>query len=521
MKNMIEAYVKDYIHKNKKIMILLFVILFLLMPFGVFNISSIMQFDRSSSVVYYLIGVSCVSSCMLAFVLPLYNFKFMMKKRSCDLYFSLPIKRSRLFTIQYLLGLAFLWIPSTINYLLAMLIIIPFQGITALSTLMICWLYAMVFITILYTFFVFLTMKCNNFKDAVVVLISYTIIPLLIIASFSQFLSENLSQIMITNAYSSYEVFDISAFLDYLSLPKFLGSDISVLAFMLMDVIDYSFTATFITSFYWIIVGIASFYYGKKCFIQRKGEDAEQCTVSLFTFPFIIMIITICLVLFVIKLQSGTLVGIIVVLVLYLIMSFFAKRTLRLTAGVILRFVGILACAFTFSFVFINTSGFGTIKEIPNIDDVENVTVGFMYDREYNEDGEPIGPNKVVIPTGTKAEAIEQINVYDVTSDEIEDSDVIAYLLDLQVRLMDQQEVIDEHFNNIDYMNYDYRIDQSYARYDIDITYEMKDGKILERRYQIKHDFEADFDACFDKLLKQGHINLYTNKMQNIDFVYK
>lgn len=58
-----------------------------------------------------------------AFFLPFSIFSYKMKKRSLDLFYSLPISHTKIVTVKFLVGLTILYIPFTIAYWLSFLIL--------------------------------------------------------------------------------------------------------------------------------------------------------------------------------------------------------------------------------------------------------------------------------------------------------------------------------------------------------------------------------------------------------------
>ena len=67
----------------------------------------------SSTHLFYLSTLLVI----LASIIPIYEFAFKMRKTSVDLFYSLPIKRTKLYTTKYLIGLLELFILFTFNFL--------------------------------------------------------------------------------------------------------------------------------------------------------------------------------------------------------------------------------------------------------------------------------------------------------------------------------------------------------------------------------------------------------------------
>lgn len=63
------------------------------------------------SVVYALLGI-------LSFVVPALMYSFKMNKRSADVFYSLPLKREKIYLVKTLVGLILVLLPYTVAYFL-------------------------------------------------------------------------------------------------------------------------------------------------------------------------------------------------------------------------------------------------------------------------------------------------------------------------------------------------------------------------------------------------------------------
>ena len=63
-------------------------------------------------------GFTTVIMLLLVLFFPIYEFMFKMKRNSCDLFYSLPVKRNKLYLFKYLFGMAEVAIIFTINFLI-------------------------------------------------------------------------------------------------------------------------------------------------------------------------------------------------------------------------------------------------------------------------------------------------------------------------------------------------------------------------------------------------------------------
>ena len=92
MMNDFKAYLRYYVNSNKRLLILVFIILFLIMPFFTFNYMGLPRGPYSLDTFYTgfiaLGAATCAGGCILSYLLPIYNFRYLYKKRSHEMYFS-------------------------------------------------------------------------------------------------------------------------------------------------------------------------------------------------------------------------------------------------------------------------------------------------------------------------------------------------------------------------------------------------------------------------------------------------
>ena len=78
--------------------------------YGIFNQ------DPQISLIYTILGIFCA-------VVPVLMYSFKMNKRSVDAFYSLPIKKEKMYLVKTLMGLLLVLIPYTIAYWLGFLTI--------------------------------------------------------------------------------------------------------------------------------------------------------------------------------------------------------------------------------------------------------------------------------------------------------------------------------------------------------------------------------------------------------------
>ena len=107
--------------------------------------------------------------------------------------------------------------------------------------------------------------------------------------------------------------------------------------------------------------------------MERKPEDAEQRTVTLFGYPVIITVITFCMILFVMNIDGGVIVPSLIILVAYFCMIFFSNRKIQIKKLHVIVFALLYIGTFGFSYLYTQTKGLGMVKEFPSLAEVKEI----------------------------------------------------------------------------------------------------------------------------------------------------
>lgn len=134
------------------------------------------------------IGYMTLFACILATIIPMFEFYFKMRKVSIDQLYSLPIKREKIYLTKYIIGLIETLIPLIINYLVIILIV-------ALSEHMFDFKYIILYLpvllgltVVLYTIVSFVYTRGNSYFDGIINVFLYTfilVLPIALLASWN------------------------------------------------------------------------------------------------------------------------------------------------------------------------------------------------------------------------------------------------------------------------------------------------------------------------------------------------
>lgn len=382
MGNNLWAYCRYYIKSNKRLFILASILLFLLMPFLAFNLGGLQiggtDAERYLNSMLVLQATSCMCGCVLSFLIPIFNFRYLYKKRSHEMYYALPIKRKQLFQYTYISGLVVMYVPLTINYLIGFLVNTIF-GLATLPIMALVFFLGLCFLLlVMYSLFSFLSVKCNNLIDSILINGAYVVLPLIILLSANTFFSTQIQTILGEVGANVSEFVNGDMLIQSISAPavlqSFLIDCINVLGHH-MGIYDMAHYYNWLYLVYWGVIGALCYWFAQKTFIERKPEDSQQRTKTIFGYPLIITIITFCMILFIMNMNTGIIVPSLIILMLYFCMIFFSNRKIHIKKQHVLVFALIYLSTFGFSYLYTQTKGFGMVKEFPQADTLKAVQI--------------------------------------------------------------------------------------------------------------------------------------------------
>ncbi len=135
--------------------------------------------------------------CVIVTVIPILEFSFKMKRRSVDLYYSLPLKRIKLYIVKYLLGIiefAILFIPQWLISFIYLATIPSVSTIFDMSNYLYFLLAAIGFGILIYTFETFFFTMGNTLIDGILFMaLASCFLPTLMNVMYSLILGANTS----------------------------------------------------------------------------------------------------------------------------------------------------------------------------------------------------------------------------------------------------------------------------------------------------------------------------------------
>ena len=140
---------------------------------GQSNSGGIRNNSPQISIIYLLLGAMC-------FVVPALMYSFKMNRRSADAFYSLPIKREKLYLVKTLVGLILVFVPYTVAYAAGFLCVALRENFYNLIWYLPGYFGGILFGLSLYGVAAFSFSRANRVADGVIFMIFYALIGLLI-----------------------------------------------------------------------------------------------------------------------------------------------------------------------------------------------------------------------------------------------------------------------------------------------------------------------------------------------------
>ena len=383
MKINFNNYFRYYAKSNKRFIILICLILFLVLPFlmlrtlmGIYIVPD----EAYQTSIFSISAASAIAGCGLSFIMPIFNYRYLYKKSSNELYFSLPIKKEKLFIYTFLSGLIMVLIPLAIYYFLCYgYCVLIFPGVRLYHKFipLLFFLALCILLTVQYTIFSFLSVKCNNLLDSILINGSYVVMPFIIFIAGGIFFQKQIDLILGNISGGISEFIPIEPLCKIVSLPYVI---MMVCGDLFSHIQGYMTENAFLMNdivyiLYWIIIGIVCFWFGRKAFIDRKPEEAQERTKTIFGYPVVITVVTFCLLLVMMNGADDFVIPSVMIIMLYFCMIFFSNRKIKVKGIHILIFVILYAGTFGFGQVYARTNGFGMVKEFINPSTIQRVNI--------------------------------------------------------------------------------------------------------------------------------------------------
>lgn len=375
-------YYLSILKRQKKLLFLYTVIGFVAFPM-VALIST--NYDGGRGIYEYSILMYAIFMGACALIMPIVINKFMLNKRSVDTYFSLPISRKHLFDVHFFAGLTCIYVPLLLNYLIGILLLTFRYGFYSFTLHSLLGLFGIIVITMaIYSINTLIVTKANNMIDSAILIAAYVVLPFMLYVCSMSFVNQ------FTVGFTD-SMFDFGIMLNFLSPFTILNDFVS----SFNDFIR-TYTTALEYNLLWIayeaLIIVGFYFWAVNVFKKRKGEDSEQVSNDFFTYPLVVNLSSVLLLsMYIIDITDIILTITIVVItfILYLIMHFISRRSMKVTPQLIIKYFVILAAFNIFAFAAKETYFFGINLQTPNIDQFTKLEVSYYdYDNWNGKDNE-------------------------------------------------------------------------------------------------------------------------------------
>ncbi len=349
-----KVYFKYLLHTNRNIIAVLFMTCFLIYPFMIFFVDRQMFYSQALDACIWYSFILMI----LTFCIPIYMQNKRLKKKSVDTFYSLPIKKEKMYHTEMIFGLFLVFVPWVFNYLLGISQYWIKEGSLASGKEVLILIACLIYGFIQYSMNYFLVGKCNNVLDGVITLFAYDFLPVVIFVVAGSFIDMNTVGI---NAYDVVNFANMSVHGAMYSLVYYFIYRLHYSTLFL------NFPIGFLFLLLHCILGILAYREAWRDYVCKPLEEAEQKTTSAWSYRFLIPIycmLYLSLATYNNGIEIMTITGVLVFLG-YLAATFVSNRAIKISARSLVFFASVLLVMNIFTYVFRENKAFGLNEMFP------------------------------------------------------------------------------------------------------------------------------------------------------------
>ena len=357
------------LRRDRGLLVFYVVVLFCLFPLLSF---ALQYLGKMPFLFLELVFVPMLCMLVLGFFLPSHLFSHLWNKRELDLYSSIPLKRGAMFCLRFFAGLFLLFVPLMVIIALECVVLFLLRMAPYDMLAMLRWMGELMVLGVLvYSLNVWIAVRCRNRLDAVVMSISYLVVPLIVVVGLCTAISSSIYAVLV--CYSS--IMPMSLLTDNVLVRWLVNLFCAPISFGMIcaegfgSVICRLEGVICVPPFIWIVWLLESvllIVFSHRAYVRVPGEESGQRTRHVLMYPFVMDVLTLGLFVYAVDVDDGAFGKMLFVgaVFLFLLLSFIAQRQvrIRLRHVVALALLGVLAFLLQVSFV--QTSGFGLVQEL-------------------------------------------------------------------------------------------------------------------------------------------------------------
>ncbi len=304
-----------------------------------------------------------------AMVVPLFTYRFNLNKRSVDTYYALPISRKGMYDVHFFAGLTCIYAPAILNMIIGLLLGALRSGLQGVAVYHIVGILVGMIITgAVYAINTVIVNKSNTLVDAAILTAAYFLLPFLMYLVLQRFFA--VQEVGFTVGLVDFD------FVLALTSPLYLLVNLT-------ERFGYACRSgimemNWFHTLYALFILIAGYRWGASIYQKRRGEDSEQITRDFFTYPLIVNVSSVIL-LTTASVYDYDLVTIImfivITLILYLIMHFVSRRSMKITPSLVIKYLVILIAFNALEIIGLKTAFFGINAYTPDLSAYDRVEI--------------------------------------------------------------------------------------------------------------------------------------------------
>lgn len=205
------------------------------------------------SVVSASIVFLTVMMCIFATIIPIYEFSFKMRKNSVDLFYSLPVKRYKLYLVKYLIGIIELFVIFSVSFIYILifnLIVSNSLGVSIDAVYFIPYYFSSLGLTILlFSWFSFVYTRGNTIFDGILYMVLSVFMVSIIVGAGNNIVNKFSSNNYYINIYSytPYSLFVVTVrnFSNYIKYPGFSTPIVNLSQLLVTIILSIAFLVLF------------------------------------------------------------------------------------------------------------------------------------------------------------------------------------------------------------------------------------------------------------------------------------
>lgn len=373
-----KTYLKHLLKRNKKLIIIQFLILITLYCY-----SNINPFTNNIYLYMRLFGLKDIINTYLyacVIIYPIYLISKNYKQNGCDLNLSLPITKEKRYLNELIFGWIIIFIPYIIwiflNYFTGYLRVETLNSVHILFRSMLIILP----MTVIFLLNCLISIKSNHLFDAILIVITSNLAIFILPYTLDVFFSNNSigsSLSVISDYIFNYDILSVEPlhFASFLFLLICPYQFIRVLLYGQFDMYMLMAIALY------LMMVVLLLFLNLITYRNKKSEDYGSKKHNKYMYSSIICLITFMILLLVISQSKLNVVCIWLVTIFCFYIGTFclAERNISISFKKILVYLLLIACTIIFRITYVYTYGFGCFHDYRSIEEVEKITISTSY----------------------------------------------------------------------------------------------------------------------------------------------